>query len=94
MIGFERFARVRQDRGGHVAHRMVLAHPDVVERTRALAETLTARPDKQPDRGASVRGRFRRAPLRGRWFGAWPEEGMGVRGEGDGAGLAGLAGLG
>src|SRR4051794_6376240 len=90
---------VRQDRGGRVAHRMVLDHPDAVERIRVLAmaptEALSARPDKQPDRGASVRGRFAPSAL------AWEvaprgcaRRGHGIRGEGCRDGLAEAAHIG
>ena len=41
-LGFERFAVVGHDRGGRVAHRMVLDHPDAVERIAVLDIAPTA----------------------------------------------------
>jgi haloacetate dehalogenase len=43
MLGFERFAVCGHDRGGRVAHRMALDHPQAVERTMLLdiSPTLT-----------------------------------------------------
>src|SRR3954453_15619760 len=50
-LGFERFAVVGHDRGGRVAHRMVLDHPDAVERIAVLdiapAATMYARTTKE-----------------------------------------------
>ena len=49
-LGFERFAVVGHDRGGRVAHRMALDHPDAVERIAVLdiapTATMYARTDK------------------------------------------------
>jgi haloacetate dehalogenase len=41
-LGFEHFAVVGHDRGGRVAHRMVLDHPDAVERIAVLDIAPTA----------------------------------------------------
>lgn len=41
-LGFERFAVVGHDRGGRVAHRMALDHPDAVERIAVLDIAPTA----------------------------------------------------
>jgi haloacetate dehalogenase len=50
-LGFERFAVVGHDRGGRVAHRMVLDHPDAVERIAVLdiapTATMYARTNKE-----------------------------------------------
>ena len=50
-LGFERFAVVGHDRGGRVAHRMVLDHPDAVERIAVLdiapMATMYARTTKE-----------------------------------------------
>jgi len=52
-LGFARFAVVRHDRGGCVAHRMARDRPVAVERIAVLAmarpATLFARPDHEPD---------------------------------------------
>jgi len=69
-LGFARFAVVRQDCGGRVAHRMGCGHPEAVEPIAvldiALPATLSAHTDHEPDRGAAVRGRFARSrPERG-----------------------------
>ncbi|MFC3127539.1 alpha/beta fold hydrolase [Pseudoroseomonas globiformis] len=51
MLGFRRFAVVGHDRGGRVAHRMALDHPDVVERLAVLdiapTATMYARTDME-----------------------------------------------
>jgi len=52
-LGFARFALVRHDRGGRVAHRMALDHAEAVKRIAvvdiALPATLSARSDHEPD---------------------------------------------
>jgi len=52
-LGFARFAEVRHDRSGCVAHRMARDYPVAVERIAvldiALLATLSARPDHEPD---------------------------------------------
>jgi pimeloyl-ACP methyl ester carboxylesterase len=61
-LGFARFAVVRHDRGGRVAHRMARDHPEALERIAVLdivrPATLVARPDHEPDRGAAVGPHF------------------------------------
>ena len=42
-LGFDRFAVIGHDRGGRVAHRMALDHPDHVERLAVLDIAPTAR---------------------------------------------------
>ena len=50
-LGFNRFAVVGHDRGGRVAHRMALDHPDAVERVAVLdiapTATMYARTDQE-----------------------------------------------
>ena len=50
-LGFDRFAVVGHDRGGRVAHRMALDHPDKVERVAVLdiapTATMYARTDRE-----------------------------------------------
>ena len=50
-LGHERFAVVGHDRGGRVAHRMALDHPDAIERLAVLdiapTATMYARTDKE-----------------------------------------------
>ena len=50
-LGYERFAVVGHDRGGRVAHRMALDHPDTIERLAVLdiapTATMYARTDKE-----------------------------------------------
>jgi haloacetate dehalogenase len=52
-LGFARFAVVRHDRGGRVAHRMARDHPVAVERITvfdmALPATLFGCRDHEPD---------------------------------------------
>ena len=52
-LGFARFAVVRHDRGGRVAHRIARDRPVAVERIAVLAMALpatrSARPDDEPD---------------------------------------------
>jgi pimeloyl-ACP methyl ester carboxylesterase len=52
-LGFARFAVVRHDRGGHVAHRTARDHPVAVEGIAVLAmaptASLSVRSDNEPD---------------------------------------------
>jgi pimeloyl-ACP methyl ester carboxylesterase len=60
-LGFARFAVVRHDRGGCVAHRTARDHPEALERIAVLAmaptASLSVRSDSEPDGGAAVQGR-------------------------------------
>jgi haloacetate dehalogenase len=51
LLGFDRFALVGHDRGGRVAHRMALDHPDAVEKIAVLdiapTATMYARTNKE-----------------------------------------------
>jgi haloacetate dehalogenase len=53
-LGFERFSVVGHDRGGRVAYRMALDHPDVVERLGVLNIVPTVDQFEQMAEGAAV----------------------------------------
>ena len=48
-FGFERFAVVRQDRDGRVAHRMARDHPVALEQITVLDSALPATRSARPD---------------------------------------------
>jgi haloacetate dehalogenase len=53
-LGFERFSAVGHDRGGRVAYRMALDHPDAVERLAVLNIIPTGDQFEQMTEGASL----------------------------------------
>ena len=67
-LGHSRFAVAGHDRGGRVAYRLALDHPDRVERLAVLdvlpIETVWERADDTARRSASGRGRCWRSPNR------------------------------
>ena len=77
-LGFDRFSVVGHDRGGRVAHRMALDHPDAVERIAVLDIAPTATMYARTDKDFATRYFWwffliQPAPLPERMIGADPE---------------------